>query len=90
MPPVSPDLIPECKELGVARTRAVRPLHDRVRWAKTTKQFNFKRPDALDTVAFNRLLWRGIKGEDKPYPARPNAHPDGDDDTKMGNGAARE
>jgi DNA-binding beta-propeller fold protein YncE len=81
-PPVSPNLIPECNGSSVLRTRAMPSLHDGVWWAKATEQFNFKRPDALDAGAFNRLLWRGIKGEDQPYPVRSSVlrHQDDDDD----------
>ena len=68
--PVSPDLIPECKDSSVLRTQNVPSLHNGAWWAKATKQFNFKRPDALNTAAFNHLLWRGIKGEGVPYPSR--------------------
>jgi hypothetical protein len=75
------DLIPECKDPSVLRTRVVPSLHDGVWWAKATAQFNFRRPDALDAGAFNRLLWRGIKGEGKPYPGRSGVlrHEDDDD-----------
>jgi DNA-binding beta-propeller fold protein YncE len=89
-PPVSTDLIPECKDSSVLRTRVVLSLHDGVWWAKATAQFNFKRPDALDAGAFNRLLWRGIKGEGKAYPGRSGVlrHEDDDDDTpNAGKGA---
>ena len=79
-PPVSADLIPECNNPSVLRTRAVPALHDGTWWARATEQFNFKRPDALDSEAFNRLLWRGIKGEDKPYPARIGTQRREDDD----------
>jgi YVTN family beta-propeller protein len=71
--PVSPDLIPECSDPSVLRTKATPTLHDGAWWAKETKQFNFRRPDGLDASAFNHLLWRGIKGENKPYPAHANA-----------------
>jgi YVTN family beta-propeller protein len=68
--PVSPDLIPECKVAGVLRAPAVPLLHDGSWWVSATRQFDFKRPDGLDSAAFNRVLWRGIKGETKPYPVR--------------------
>jgi DNA-binding beta-propeller fold protein YncE len=74
--PVSPDLIPECSDPSVLRTKATPTLHDGAWWAKETKQFNFRRPDGLDASAFNHLLWRGIKGEHKPYPAHVNASRD--------------
>jgi DNA-binding beta-propeller fold protein YncE len=68
--PVSPDLIPECKDSSVLRTQTVPSLHNGAWWAKAAKQFNFKRPDALNAAAFNHLLWPGIKGEGVPYPSR--------------------
>jgi YVTN family beta-propeller protein len=77
--PVSTDLIPECNDSSVLRSRAVPPRHDGAWWARETEHFNFKRPDALDAEAFNRLLWRGIKGEDRPYPARRHKANDEDD-----------
>jgi hypothetical protein len=33
-----------------------------------TRHFNFKQPDHLDSAALNRVLWRGMRGEEKPYP----------------------
>jgi YVTN family beta-propeller protein len=87
--PVRPDLIPECKDPSVARTPAMRSLHDGAWWTKATKQFNFKRPDALDAAAFNRVLWRGIMGDDKPYPVRASVQRDEDDDAKTAGRTAR-
>jgi hypothetical protein len=69
-PPVSADLIPECKDASVLRTKAQPSLHSGAWWAAATRRFNFRRPDALDAAAFNRVLWRGIKGESTPYPSR--------------------
>ena len=40
-------------------------------WAKVTKLFNFVQPDAVDPVAYNRILWRGLKG-DVVYPGDAN------------------
>ena len=88
-PPVSPDLIPECSDPNVLRTKEMPSLHDGAWWAKSTKQFNFKRPDGLNVSAFNHLLWRGIKGENKPYPTRANAHRDDDDGAQGATAAAR-
>jgi len=65
--PVDPALIPECKEAFIPRTRPVLSLHDGPWWANATRHFNFRRPDDLDSAAFNRVLWRGTMGE-KPYP----------------------
>jgi hypothetical protein len=33
-----------------------------------TKGFNFNHPDMIDSDKFNRILWKGIMGENKPYP----------------------
>jgi hypothetical protein len=32
------------------------------------KGFNFKHPALNDADLFNRTLWKGIMGDDKPYP----------------------
>jgi len=68
-PPVDPTLVPECNNpAGHPITAAVRPLHDGKWWAQATKGFNFKHPDMVNADQFNRVLWRGIMGDDKPYP----------------------
>ena len=33
-----------------------------------TKGFNFNHPDQINSDLFNRILWKGIMGDDKPYP----------------------
>ena len=68
-PPVDPTLVPECKNPGNRPiTAAVKPLHDGAWWAQATKGFNFNHPDMINADVFNRILWRGIMGDDKPYP----------------------
>jgi DNA-binding beta-propeller fold protein YncE len=68
-PPVDPALVPECKNPGNRPiTAAVKPLHDGAWWAQATKGFNFKHPDLINSDEFNRILWREIMGDDKPYP----------------------
>ena len=68
-PPVDPTLVPECKNPGSRPiTAAVKSLHDGEWWAKATKGFNFKHPDMINSDLFNRVLWKGIMGDDKPYP----------------------
>jgi len=68
-PPVDPTLVPECSNPGKRPiTAAVKSLHDGKWWAQATKGFNFSHPDMVDADAFNRILWRGIMGDDKPYP----------------------
>ena len=68
-PPVDPTLVPECKNPGKRPiTAAVKSLHDGKWWAQQTKGFNFKHPDMVNADLFNRILWKGIMGDDKPYP----------------------
>jgi len=57
----------------------MRPLHDGTWWANATRNFNFKRPDALDAGAFNHLLWAGVMGE-MPYPVQRARRADNDED----------
>ena len=68
-PPVDPNLVPECKDPGSRPvTAAVKPLRDGAWWAQATKGFNFNHPDLVNADLFNRILWRGIMGDSKPYP----------------------
>ena len=68
-PPVNPDLVPECNNPGNRPiTAAIKSLHDGAWWAQATKGFNFNHPDMINSELFNRILWRGIIGDDKPYP----------------------
>ena len=69
-PPVDRKLVPECHDRSTQQSAAVQPLHDGAWWAEAAKEFDFRRPDALDAAAFNRLLWRGVLGTDRPYPPR--------------------
>jgi YVTN family beta-propeller protein len=45
----------------------VRPTHDAAYWDGVTTGFNFAEADQVPTAVFNRILWRGLKG-DTPYP----------------------
>ena len=67
-PPVDPKLIPECASKNTTRSAAVKDLHDGAWWQAATKRFDFSKPDALDSEAFNRVLWKGVMGEQRPYP----------------------
>lgn len=44
-----------------------KPTHSGEYWAKVTKGFDFTKADNVDPVAYNRILWRGLKGDVK-YP----------------------
>ncbi|HET9838974.1 MAG TPA: bifunctional YncE family protein/alkaline phosphatase family protein [Candidatus Angelobacter sp.] len=51
---------------------APQPRHDASYWAERTESFDFSSEDKLDSESFNLILWRGLKGEDEPYPAEPD------------------
>ncbi len=66
--PVDPNLVPACKDPQAVKTAAMPLLRDRQWWTKATVGFNFEVEDKLDSEAFNRVLWAGIKGDNVPYP----------------------
>jgi DNA-binding beta-propeller fold protein YncE len=45
-----------------------KPTHDAAWWEERTKGFDFSKEDRVDPELFNRVIWRGLMGEDKPYP----------------------
>jgi len=57
---------------GVPRTETNR---DSTRLAALSRRLDFSREDAADFALFNRILWRAIKGEGRPYPARATLPP---------------
>ncbi|MDQ6768004.1 MAG: hypothetical protein M3Z41_09385 [Candidatus Eremiobacteraeota bacterium] len=61
-PPVKPGLVPRCGDRSAERTSPVAPLHDVVWWSTATRGFNFRKPDAIDSESFNRILWIGTMG----------------------------
>ena len=66
--PVDTNLVPACLDPDVVKTTAMPILRDKQWWAQATKDFYFDVEDKLDSEAFNRVLWAGIKGDDVPYP----------------------
>jgi hypothetical protein len=46
------------------------PSHSAAYWIKAMAGQDFSAPDHIDPVAFNRALWRGIKGD--AYPDKPS------------------
>jgi hypothetical protein len=40
-----------------------RPAHGGEYWARVTKGMNFSQADRVDPVLYNRILWRGLKGD---------------------------
>ena len=49
-------------------TCVARPRHTAAWWTAAMKGQDFNEEDRLNTAAYNRALWRGLKG-DAPYPA---------------------
>ena len=45
-----------------------KPTHNAKYWARVTKGMDFADADLVDPAGFNRILWKGLKGN-KPYPA---------------------
>jgi len=53
---------------ATSNTRAsLHPLHGAAWWAMQTKGMDFSVEDHLDSAKFNRILWRGVMGN-QPYP----------------------
>ena len=67
-PPVNPNLVPACKTSSAKISPRVPELHDAAWWAANLKDFNFHDADRNNADAFNRVLWKGIMGDDVPYP----------------------
>ncbi len=44
------------------------PRHSAAYWAAKTRGFDFNVEDHIDSAKFNRILWRGLIGNDTPYP----------------------
>src|SRR5262249_3479795 len=42
--------------------------HDAEYWETATRGFDFSVEDRLDARQYNRILWRGVMGDDVPYP----------------------
>jgi len=45
------------------------PLQDAAYWERAAAGQDFSQEDKVDSAAFNRILWRGLKGDHVPYPA---------------------
>jgi YVTN family beta-propeller protein len=58
-----PDVLSEEKKT------ASQPAHDAAYWAARTEGYDFFAEDKLDSASFNLVLWKGLKGEDQPYPS---------------------
>jgi hypothetical protein len=59
-------LLPAQAQLVVPKS-----THSAKYWASVTKGFDFSQEDRVDPVAYNRILWKGLKG-DTVYPGDKN------------------
>jgi len=55
--------------------RAIVPGHltstrDASWWAEKTRGMDFSKEDVVDADTYNRLLWRGLMGDERPYPEK--------------------
>lgn len=48
------------------------PTHDAAYWEQQTKGLDFSAQDRVDSERFNLILWKGMMGEDTPYPTERN------------------
>jgi hypothetical protein len=73
----STDLVPMAAQLLPANGAGVRfakgpakaPTHDAAYWDRVTTGMNFAEADQVPTMLFNRVVWKGLKGN-QPYPIR--------------------
>jgi hypothetical protein len=55
-----------------ADSEKVKPVHTAAWWAAQTRGFDWSKEDRVPADKFNRIIWKGFKGN-APYPAIPNA-----------------
>ena len=70
LPVSSSSLLPKHLRLWRAGIQdSNRAQHSAAYWSKVMEGQDFDEEDKLDTVAYNRALWKGLMGDDVPYPA---------------------
>jgi YVTN family beta-propeller protein len=62
--------IPVPPQSGTGAMAAFMPGHDAEYWEQHTQGFDFSVEDKLDSEKFNLVLWKGMMGEQQPYPSR--------------------
>jgi len=63
-------LAPLLPPAPVAAADIPRPTRTAAWWAEQTRGMDFSVEDRVDADKFNRILWRGLKGDQVPYPVR--------------------
>lgn len=69
LPVSSSSLLPKSLRRWLASRASDRPQHSAAYWSRVMEGQDFEEEDKLDTVAYNRALWKGLMGDDVPYPA---------------------
>jgi len=59
--------LPILNKFVINRDHVPQPTHDAAWWDAQTKGMDFSQADRIPTEKFNRILWKGLKG-DRPYP----------------------
>jgi hypothetical protein len=66
--PLPPSFVERRQESNDLMAAVVRPQHDAAYWDERTRGLDFTAEDRVDAAAYNQILWRGIMGDDVPYP----------------------
>jgi YVTN family beta-propeller protein len=68
-PPVDPALVPTCYDPNARKSKAYRSLHAGAWWEAQSKANHlvWNGPDKNDAATYNRLLWKGVVGN-QAYP----------------------
>jgi len=56
-----------------AQAKIEHPSRDAAWWIAATDGMDFSKEDLVDARAYNRVLWRGLMGDSRPYPAPPSS-----------------
>ena len=53
-----------------ANAKVEKPRRDVAYWIAATEGLDFSKEDVVDAQTYNRILWRGLMGGERPYPQR--------------------
>jgi DNA-binding beta-propeller fold protein YncE len=56
-------------DVKFAKGPDIKPKHNAAYWDRAMAGFDFSQADQVPTARFNRVLWSGLMGRQKPYPA---------------------
>jgi hypothetical protein len=67
--------LPLPRSAAYATALVSRPRHDAEYWDRETQGLDFSAEDRVNSERFNRILWRGMMGEEQPYPGGEQNNP---------------